>query len=49
MVTHSSYDASFSSCIVNMKDGEIFNEEHTTKEQMFSIKAQPEDYAVTGE
>ena len=31
MVTHSSYDAGFSSRIVNMKDGEIFSEEHATQ------------------
>ncbi|KUY30430.1 phosphonate ABC transporter ATP-binding protein [Elizabethkingia ursingii] len=49
MVTHSSYDASFSSRIVNMKDGEIFNEEHTTKRTDVFDKAQPGDYAVTGE
>ncbi len=31
MVTHSSYDAGFASRIVNMKDGEIFSEEHATQ------------------
>ncbi|WP_300675409.1 ABC transporter ATP-binding protein [Soonwooa sp.] len=30
MVTHSSYDAGFASRIVNMKDGEIFSEEHAS-------------------
>lgn len=49
MVTHSSYDASFSSRIVNMKDGEIFNEEHAVKRTDVFDKAKPEDYAVSGE
>lgn len=31
MVTHSSYDAGFASRIVNMKDGEIFSEEHASQ------------------
>ncbi|HAY3552111.1 ABC transporter ATP-binding protein [Elizabethkingia meningoseptica] len=46
MVTHSSYDASFSSRIVNMKDGEIFNEEYAEKRTDIFDKARPEDYVV---
>ncbi|PWN69449.1 ABC transporter ATP-binding protein [Chryseobacterium phosphatilyticum] len=39
MVTHSSYDAGFASRIINMKDGEIFNEEHASQRTDVFAKA----------
>ncbi|MDR6525727.1 ABC transporter ATP-binding protein [Chryseobacterium rhizosphaerae] len=39
MVTHSSYDAGFASRIINMKDGEIFNEEHASQRKDVFEKA----------
>ncbi|KFF23688.1 ABC transporter ATP-binding protein [Chryseobacterium vrystaatense] len=39
MVTHSSYDAGFASRIVNMKDGEIFSEEHASQRRDVFEKA----------
>lgn len=43
MVTHSSYDAGFASRIVNMKDGEIFNEEHATQRRDVFEKAEAQE------
>lgn len=40
MVTHSSYDAGFASRIVNMKDGEIFSEEHASQRRDVFEKAE---------
>lgn len=39
MVTHSSYDAGFASRIINMKDGEIFSEEHASQRKDVFAKA----------
>lgn len=39
MVTHSSYDAGYASRIVNMKDGEIFSEEHSSQRKDVFEKA----------
>lgn len=44
MVTHSSYDASFSSRIVNMIDGEIFSEQHARKRKDVFDNVSSEDY-----
>lgn len=44
MVTHSSYDAGFASRIVNMKDGEIFNEEHATQRRDVFEKAEAQAF-----
>lgn len=44
MVTHSSYDAGFSSRIVNMKDGEIFSEEHSEQRKDVFEKADAKDF-----
>ncbi|KFF19567.1 MULTISPECIES: ABC transporter ATP-binding protein [unclassified Chryseobacterium] len=43
MVTHSSYDAGFASRIVNMKDGEIFNEEHASQRRDVFEKADAQE------
>ncbi len=40
MVTHSSYDAGFASRIVNMKDGQIFSEEHASQRKDVFEKAE---------
>ncbi|MHC6201491.1 ABC transporter ATP-binding protein [Elizabethkingia miricola] len=45
MVTHSSYDAGFSSRIINMKDGEIFNEQISDRTKDYFEKSQ-EDLAL---
>ena len=45
MVTHSSYDAGFSSRIINMKDGEIFNEQSSDRTKDYFEKSQ-EDLAL---
>lgn len=39
MVTHSSYDAGFASRIINMKDGQIFNEEYASQRKDVFAKA----------
>ncbi|WP_270419810.1 ABC transporter ATP-binding protein [Chryseobacterium indologenes] len=39
MVTHSSYDAGFASRIINMKDGQIFNEEYASRRKDVFAKA----------
>ncbi|WP_294282623.1 ABC transporter ATP-binding protein [uncultured Chryseobacterium sp.] len=39
MVTHSSYDAGYASRIVNMKDGEIFSEQHAGQRKDLFEKA----------
>ena len=44
MVTHSSYDAGFASRIVNMKDGEIFSEEHAAQRKDVFQKADAKDF-----
>ena len=44
MVTHSSYDAGFSSRIVNMKDGEIFSEEHSEQREDVFEKADAKNF-----
>ena len=44
MVTHSSYDAGFASRIVNMKDGEIFSEEHASQRKDVFQKAETADF-----
>jgi len=44
MVTHSSYDAGFASRIVNMKDGEIFSEEHASQRKDVFQKAGLSDF-----
>ena len=45
MVTHSSYDAGFASRIINMKDGEIFNEQISDRTKDYFEKSQ-EDLAL---
>ena len=45
MVTHSSYDAGFSSRSINMKDGEIFNEQISDRTKDYFEKSQ-EDLAL---
>jgi len=44
MVTHSSYDAGFASRIINMKDGEIFNEEHASQRKDVFAKADAKEF-----
>jgi putative ABC transport system ATP-binding protein len=44
MVTHSSYDAGFASRIINMKDGEIFNEEHASQRKDVFAKADAREF-----
>ena len=44
MVTHSSYDAGFASRIVNMKDGEIYSEEHATQRKDAFEKADAKNF-----
>ncbi|SHL05588.1 ABC transporter ATP-binding protein [Chryseobacterium polytrichastri] len=44
MVTHSSYDAGYASRIINMKDGEIFNEEHASQRKDVFAKADAKDF-----
>ncbi len=44
MVTHSSYDAGFASRIVNMKDGEIFSEEHSSQRKDVFEKADSKNF-----
>ena len=44
MVTHSSYDAGFASRIVNMKDGEIYSEEHAAQRKDAFEKADTKDF-----
>lgn len=44
MVTHSSYDAGYASRIINMKDGEIFNEEHASQRKDVFAKANAKDF-----
>lgn len=48
MVTHSSYDAGFASRIINMKDGEIFTEEHAEQRKDVFQKADASDF-IEGE
>ena len=45
MVTHSSYDAGFASRIINMKDGEIFNEQISDRTKDYFEKS-PEDLTL---
>ncbi len=44
MVTHSSYDAGYASKIVNMKDGEIFSEEHSSQRKDVFEKADSKNF-----
>ncbi|ASK28759.1 phosphonate ABC transporter ATP-binding protein [Chryseobacterium sp. T16E-39] len=44
MVTHSSYDAGYASRIINMKDGEIFNEEHASQRKDVFAKANAAEF-----
>ena len=44
MVTHSSYDAGYASRIVNMKDGEIFSEEHSSQRKDVFEKADAKNF-----
>ena len=44
MVTHSSYDAGYASRIVNMKDGEIFSEEHSSQRKDVFEKADSKNF-----
>ncbi|MBK1896079.1 ABC transporter ATP-binding protein [Chryseobacterium paridis] len=44
MVTHSSYDAGYASRIINMKDGEIFNEEHASQRKDVFAKAEAKEF-----
>jgi len=44
MVTHSSYDAGFASRIINMKDGEIFNDEHASQRKDVFAKADAREF-----
>lgn len=44
MVTHSSYDAGYASRIVNMKDGEIFSQEHTEHRKDIFEKAEARNF-----
>ena len=44
MVTHSSYDAGYASRIVNMKDGEIFSEEHSSQRKDVFEKADSKEF-----
>ena len=44
MVTHSSYDAGDASKIVNMKDGEIFSEEHSSQRKDVFEKADSKNF-----
>ncbi|MDH6253465.1 putative ABC transport system ATP-binding protein [Chryseobacterium sp. H1D6B] len=44
MVTHSSYDAGYASRIINMKDGEIFNEEHASQRKDVFAKADAKEF-----
>lgn len=44
MVTHSSYDAGYASKIVNMKDGEIFSEEHSSQRKDVFEKADAKNF-----
>lgn len=44
MVTHSSYDAGYASRIVNMKDGEIFSEQHADQRKDLFEKADAGDF-----
>ncbi|WP_261511650.1 ABC transporter ATP-binding protein [Chryseobacterium paludis] len=44
MVTHSSYDAGYASRIINMKDGEIFNEEHASQRKDVFAKADAAEF-----
>ncbi|MEC5395575.1 ABC transporter ATP-binding protein [Bergeyella sp. RCAD1439] len=45
MVTHSSYDAGFASRIINMKDGEIFNEQTVDRTKDYFEKASADSFS----